>query len=145
MLEGFTSFWIKERIESDSLTPHHMGKLVLVKLDSSPLVVTLSGIRIAAIASAFQAEYHRGFESHIPLHGYYWPRETLTLSTECGCQYKESHREASKVRTRPCHLMVRIGDFHPPHVGFDSHQGHQSSSLRQRIHGTLVRIQQWAR
>jgi hypothetical protein len=38
------------------------------KLDSFNLCCYISGIRIAAIASAFQAEYHRGFESHIPLH-----------------------------------------------------------------------------
>jgi hypothetical protein len=38
------------------------------KLDSFNFCCYISGIRIAAIASAFQAEYHRGFESHIPLH-----------------------------------------------------------------------------
>ncbi len=45
------------------------GKAGASQIDFPILVVTLSGIRIVAIASAFQAEYDRGFESHIPLHG----------------------------------------------------------------------------
>lgn len=77
--KGLHFFLNKRRIESDSLIPHQVlwtfrtygslyGGAGASKIDFSILVVALSGIRIVAIASAFQAEYDRGFESHIPLH-----------------------------------------------------------------------------
>ena len=64
---GLHFFWNKKRLGSDSLIPHHMGKLVLVNRLFTSCCYTC-GYRIAAIASAFQAEIDRGFESHYPLH-----------------------------------------------------------------------------
>lgn len=69
MPEWVYIFFVNKKAgRSDSFHSHYMGGLVAVKLDSFNFCCCISGIRIAAIASAFQAEYDRGFESHIPLH-----------------------------------------------------------------------------